>query len=99
MVHWIDKEKPDWACKEVEEKHGRAWARFFEDERWEKESVAESNGTCAAKSVGPYFYRKKSESVAGKYGGRAVAAKKWRDSGGGNIWRESCGGKKMAGER
>ena len=34
--HWIDKEKPEWTHKEVEEKHRRAWARFFEEERWEK---------------------------------------------------------------
>ncbi|KAK1645906.1 hypothetical protein QYE76_063711 [Lolium multiflorum] len=34
--HWIDKEQLDWARKEVEEKHRRAWARFFEEERWEK---------------------------------------------------------------
>nr|XP_051208381.1 uncharacterized protein LOC127325610 [Lolium perenne] len=34
--HWIDTEQPDWACQEVEEKHRRAWATFFEEERWEK---------------------------------------------------------------
>jgi hypothetical protein len=38
---------------------------------------------------------KKSENVAGKYGGRAVTAKVWRESGGGrygreNIYREIC---------
>jgi hypothetical protein len=34
--HRVDKEQPDWARKEVEEKNRRAWARFFDDERWEK---------------------------------------------------------------
>ncbi|KAK1631443.1 hypothetical protein QYE76_005758 [Lolium multiflorum] len=34
--HWIDTEQPDWARQEVEEKHRRAWATFFEEERWEK---------------------------------------------------------------
>jgi hypothetical protein len=34
--HWIDKEQPDWTRKEVEERHRRAWAMFFEEKRWEK---------------------------------------------------------------
>nr|XP_051189936.1 uncharacterized protein LOC127303219 [Lolium perenne] len=34
--HWIDTEQPDWARQEVEEKHRRAWATFFEEERQEK---------------------------------------------------------------
>ena len=34
--HWIDQEQPDWARREVEEKQRRAWARFHEEERWEK---------------------------------------------------------------
>nr|XP_051193478.1 actin cytoskeleton-regulatory complex protein pan-1-like [Lolium perenne] len=34
--HWIDTEQPDWARQEVEEKHRRAWATFFEEERREK---------------------------------------------------------------
>ena len=34
--HWIDTEQPEWARKEVEAKHRRAWARFFEEERLEK---------------------------------------------------------------
>ncbi|KAK1630046.1 hypothetical protein QYE76_004361 [Lolium multiflorum] len=34
--HWIDTEQPDWAREEVEEKQRRAWATFFEEERWEK---------------------------------------------------------------
>jgi hypothetical protein len=43
----------------------------------------------------PAFIGKKSENVAGKYGGRVVAAKVWRESGGGrygreNIYREIC---------
>jgi hypothetical protein len=37
--HWIDKEQPEWARREVDEKGRRAWARFFEDERWEKASA------------------------------------------------------------
>ncbi|KAK1645747.1 hypothetical protein QYE76_063552 [Lolium multiflorum] len=34
--HWIDTEQPDSAWKEVEEKHCRAWATFFGEERQEK---------------------------------------------------------------
>ena len=34
--HWIDTEQPDWTRQEVEEKHRRAWATFFEEERQEK---------------------------------------------------------------
>ncbi|KAK1643993.1 hypothetical protein QYE76_061798 [Lolium multiflorum] len=34
--HWIDTEQPDWARQEVEEKHRRAWATFFEEERWKR---------------------------------------------------------------
>jgi hypothetical protein len=31
--HWIDTEQPDWARQEIEKKHRRAWATFFEEER------------------------------------------------------------------
>ncbi|KAK1685009.1 hypothetical protein QYE76_045857 [Lolium multiflorum] len=34
--HWIDQEQPDWAPRVVEEKQRRAWARFHEEERFEK---------------------------------------------------------------
>nr|XP_051201439.1 uncharacterized protein LOC127314933 [Lolium perenne] len=34
--HWIDTEQSDWTRQEVEEKHRRAWATFFEEEHQEK---------------------------------------------------------------
>jgi hypothetical protein len=34
-VSLVDKEQPDWAGREVEEKQRHAWARFHEEECWE----------------------------------------------------------------
>jgi hypothetical protein len=34
--HWIDKKQPDWARREIEDKHRRAWAGFSEEERHKK---------------------------------------------------------------
>ncbi|XP_051220759.1 uncharacterized protein [Lolium perenne] len=34
--HWIDQEQTEWARREVEDKQRRAWARFHEEERFEK---------------------------------------------------------------
>ena len=54
------------------------------------EQKERDRSTCAAKSVDPCFYREKSESVAGKYGGRGVAGKyggnaKWKRDGGRGV--------------
>ena len=56
------------------------------------EQKERDRSTCAAKSVDPCFYRKKSESVAGKYGGRGVAGKY-----GGRAMARKYGGRAMAG--
>lgn len=34
--HWIDTEQPDWARRDTEKHHRRAWSNFFEEERREK---------------------------------------------------------------
>jgi len=34
--HFIDKEQPEWARREIEERHKAAWDRFFEEERREE---------------------------------------------------------------
>jgi hypothetical protein len=30
--HWIDKEQPEWANKEIQDRHRQAWADFKEEE-------------------------------------------------------------------
>ena len=34
--HFIDKEQPEWARREIEERHKAAWDNFFEEERREE---------------------------------------------------------------
>jgi hypothetical protein len=34
--HWIDTEKPYWGCRDIEERHCRAWSKFFKEEHCER---------------------------------------------------------------
>ena len=34
--HWIDTEQPEWARREIEQRHKAAWENFFEEERREE---------------------------------------------------------------
>jgi hypothetical protein len=39
--HWIDTEQPEWAAREIEQKHSRAWANLFAEENAEKAAARE----------------------------------------------------------
>jgi activator of HSP90 ATPase len=42
--HWIDKEQSEWAKKEIEDRHRRAWADFKEEDDVEEAAAKAKAG-------------------------------------------------------